>query len=125
MDRRRAIKSIAGITTGVVGMTAGIAHATSKRDTTLKPGERLAYAKLDPAKVASIAFRKDVRHFGCMYQVFHSVIEALSHSDSPDAERFAQIPTTLSRFGRGRVLGRRIGRCWPIGCTILHPLPIG
>ncbi|WP_417347691.1 cytochrome c3 family protein [Ferrimonas sp.] len=104
MHRRDALKNIIGITSCAAGaaLVPGIANAAD--DWVLKPGERLAYARLDPAEVAALAFQDNVKAAGCMYQVFHALVTSLANSDSPDAAKWAQIPTALSVFGGAGVL---------------------
>ncbi|SDI83042.1 hypothetical protein SAMN04488540_103216 [Ferrimonas sediminum] len=109
MHRRDALKNIIGITSCAAGasLIPGFANAAEEPGSwLLSPGERLAYARLDPAEVAAIAFRDDVKPNGCMYQVFHAVIEALRKSASPDADKFARIPTAMAVYGGAGVLGQ-------------------
>ncbi|WP_417347493.1 multiheme c-type cytochrome [Ferrimonas sp.] len=105
MDRRNALKNIIGITTVAAGATL-VPSFSAQAAPALEPKQRLKYARLDPAAVAAIAYREDVRSLGCMYQVFHAIVEALANSDSDDAEKFANIPTALSVYGGGGVAGQ-------------------
>ncbi|USD39756.1 cytochrome C [Ferrimonas sp. SCSIO 43195] len=107
MDRRNALKNIIGITTCAAGATLVPSFTAQAADApVIMPGDKLAYAKLDPMEVAKIAYRDDVRSNGCMYQVFHAVVEALANSSSADADKFAAIPTALSVYGGGGVKGQ-------------------
>ncbi|WP_229360270.1 cytochrome C [Ferrimonas sediminicola] len=110
MDRRNALKNIIGITTCAAGATLvpSFANAVEGEAWSLTPADlgTLAYAKLDPMAVAKIAYNQDVRNKGCMYQVFHALITALAASDSPDAAKFAAIPTALSVYGSGGIFSQ-------------------
>ncbi|GLS82746.1 cytochrome C [Paraferrimonas haliotis] len=107
MNRRQALGKIIGVSSAVAGgallASPVIAAATnSEGDWKLQVGERLAYAKLDPMAVAKRAY--ETRN-GCMFQVFDSIIQSLAESDSPDAAKFAQLPTALAHFGYAGMLG--------------------
>lgn len=104
MNRREALNRIAGVGTLAVGAsllsTPVIAMETRH---IIQPGEKLKYVPLDPMATAKLAY--ETRN-GCMYQVFHSVIAMLASSDSPDAAKFAAIPTALAAYGWAGVLGQ-------------------
>ncbi|MBY6095480.1 hypothetical protein [Ferrimonas balearica] len=106
MDRRQALTHIIGISGAAAGsvlMANPVLAATQTAEGwTLAVGDRLAYAKLDPYAVAEAAYKAGN---GCMYQVFHGIISSLAQSDSPDAAKFAQVPTALAHYGYAGILG--------------------
>ncbi|GAA4902638.1 cytochrome C [Ferrimonas pelagia] len=106
MDRRQAITKIIGLTGAGAGalMLHQPVFAVTNSDAgwQLAIGERLAYAKLDPMTAAKNAY---LAGNGCMYQVFHGIINTLAQSDSIDADKFAQIPTALAHYGYAGILG--------------------
>ncbi|BDY04939.1 cytochrome c3 family protein [Ferrimonas sp. YFM] len=109
MDRRNALKNIIGITTCAAGATLVPSFANAAEEAwSLTPADlgTLAYAPIDPMKVAKLAYNQDVRNKGCMYQVFHALITALAESESPDAAKFAAIPTAMSVYGSGGIFGQ-------------------
>ncbi|GAA0792497.1 MULTISPECIES: cytochrome c3 family protein [Pseudomonadati] len=107
LNRRQAIGRIIGVSSAAVG-GALIANpvlaaiATETGDWKLEVGTRLAYVKLDPMIVAKRAYETGN---GCMYQVFDSIIKSLAESSSPDAEKFAQVPTAMAHYGYAGMLG--------------------
>ncbi|SHG94112.1 cytochrome C [Ferrimonas marina] len=106
MDRRQAITKIIGMTGASAGalMLSHPALAVTNADGQwqLSLGESLAYAKIDPMVAARNAYEAGN---GCMYQVFHGIVSTLAQSDSPDADKFAQIPTAMAQYGYGGILG--------------------
>lgn len=107
LNRRQAINRIIGISSVAAG-TALVANpviaavTSSTGEWRLEVGERLAYAKLDPMTVAKLAYETGN---GCMFQVFDSIIKSLAASSSPDAEKFALVPTAMAHYGYAGMLG--------------------
>ncbi len=107
LNRRQAINRIIGISSvaagGALVANPVIAAVTSSTgDWKLEVGTRLAYVKLDPMTVAKLAYETGN---GCMFQVFDSIIKSLAASNSPDAEKFAQVPTAMAHYGYAGMLG--------------------
>ncbi|WP_394129780.1 cytochrome C [Shewanella maritima] len=107
LDRRQAIARIVGISSAAAGgaLLANpviAAVTTESGDWTLEVGTRLAYTKMDPMVVAKKAYETGN---GCMFQVFDSIISSLATSASPDADKFAQIPTAMAHYGYAGILG--------------------
>ncbi|WP_409995545.1 cytochrome C [Ferrimonas balearica] len=106
MDRRQALTQIIGISGAAAGSVLlanpVLAATATEEGWTLAVGDRLAYTKLDPYAVALAAYKAGN---GCMYQVFHGLISSLAQSDSPDAAKFAQIPTAMAHYGYAGILG--------------------
>lgn len=116
MDRRNAIKTIAGGVTaagalGVMGMKSLASDATdpvpSKRPEVElnKKGkvhhDPLPYVPLDPDAVADRAFNNKLIG-DCMYGVFASLVEELAEKVGGP---YLTYPTTVTRYGKGGVMG--------------------
>lgn len=107
LNRRQAINRIIGISSVAAG-SALVANpviaavTSSSGDWKLEVGTRLAYTKLDPMAVAKRAYETSN---GCMYQVFDGIIKSLAESNSPDADKFAQVPTAMAHYGYAGMLG--------------------
>lgn len=107
LNRRQAINRIIGISSAAAGsallaspVIAAVTNSTG--EWRLEVGERLEYAKLDAMAVAKRAYETSN---GCMFQVFDSIIQSLAESNSPDAEKFALLPTGLAVYGYAGMLG--------------------
>ncbi|GLP96456.1 cytochrome C [Paraferrimonas sedimenticola] len=111
LERRQAITKIIGITGAAAGsvlLPSSLQAQEMAGDNMLTPADlqNLEYAKLDAMAVAKLAYDADVRNKGCMYQVFHAIVTKLAESSSPDAAKFAAIPTALSIYGSGGIFGQ-------------------
>lgn len=116
MDRRKALKTLAGGATamgvlGVVGMEA-MTPSPLKASPTERPEikfdkkgkvhhDPLPYVPLDPDAVADRAYNNKLIG-DCMYGVFASLVEELAEKVGGP---YLTYPTTVTRYGKGGVMG--------------------